>query len=132
MGADFEGTAVSALWATDRYHREGNHWTGGFGYHMVAADGVVVLGGSLDTSRANVANRNDTCIGILWPRNGSALVPTERDLDALRAAIALAKEAAPRAVVVGHGDLPGAATSCPGARWLEWRTRLNRTQLIAS
>lgn len=126
MGSNFGGDAVSALWATDRYHREDNHWHGGFGYHMVAADGLVALGGALDTARANVAGRNHECIGILWPRNGNTEAPTQRDLDAIRAAIALAKEACPQAIVVGHGEiaLPGSPTGCPGARWGEWAAAL--------
>ena len=120
MGTEYEGDAVAATWATDRYHREDQHWRGGFGYHLVAADGVVVLGGSLDTARANVWRRNPECIGILWPRNGSAVVPTESDLDALRLAIALAKDACPQVAVVGHRDIALDGSTCPGARWSEW------------
>jgi hypothetical protein len=125
MGVDYEGDAVVALWSTDRYHREDNHWRGGFGYHLTACDGVVAIGGDLSTARANVANRNHEVIGILWPRNGSVQVPTERDLAAMQIAIALAKEAAPLAIVVGHRDIALDGSVCPGSRWLEWKGLLD-------
>lgn len=120
MGADYDGDAVAATWATDRYHREHNGWSGGFGYHMTAVDGVVVIGGDLATSRANVWQRNPECIGILWPRNGDVRTPEPSDLDAIRAAIAFAKEVCPQALVVGHKDIALDGTACPGTRWSEW------------
>ena len=122
IGADYEGDAVEAAWATDRYHREDKGWSG-IGYHLVAVDGMVVLGGDLATARANVAGRNHEVIGILWPRNGNVRVPEVSDLVALKQAIAYATAACPQAIVVGHREIsiPGYSTECPGQTFASWK-----------
>lgn len=107
--------------ATDRYHRETKKWSA-IGYTIVIFGGVAALVGDLNTARANVLGLNDKVIGVLMGIDGDKVVPTAADLAVRSAVIGYLRGLCPNAVVVaGHRELPGQATSCPGARYHEWR-----------
>ncbi len=124
MGTDWSGDVVDAARATDRYHRETNGWCG-IGYHWVVAGGEVAYVGSLDTSRANVANRNNEVVGILWAANGNATTPTVADYHALVGLLTYLRgldwpQEIPQ--TVGHCEL--GPTACPGGLWPQWKDLL--------
>ncbi len=121
MGCDWDGDVFDAVDATRNYHINSNGWPD-IGYHYVVARGEIALVGSLDTSRANVANRNNEVVGILWAGNGNTTTPTVYDYYAIVNLLQHLREMSwPQGIpqTVGHCEL--GPTACPGSRWGEWR-----------
>lgn len=97
-------------------HHKTNGWAG-IGYHIVIGkDGVAYYVGNLDTSRANVANNNDTVIGICFVgdfRFGKR--PTEAAIETGRQVVAGLREFMEWNVPIERHSAFG-GTVCPG----EW------------
>ncbi len=113
------------------YHINSNGW-GGIGYHfLIAKDGTVYYVGDISTARANVANLNDAVIGICLTGNfTSGRVPTDEQLDSAHKLCDFFINNYPDLsnvkswdVVLGHKELPGQSTTCPGDNWPGWRVR---------
>lgn len=114
------------------YHINSNGW-GGIGYHfLVAKDGVVYYVGDISTARANVANLNDQVIGICLIGNFTqGRTPTNEQLDSLKKLCDCLINDYPDLitlnsyeVVLGHKELPGQSTVCPGDSWPSWKTKI--------
>lgn len=112
------------------YHINSNGW-GGIGYHfLVDKNGMVYYVGDISTARANVANLNDAVIGICLIGNFTqGQVPTDLQLDSTRKLCDFFINNFPQLnlgwdFVLGHKDLPGQATACPGDNWPSWRVKL--------
>lgn len=112
------------------YHINSNGW-GGIGYHfLVDKNGVVYYVGDISTARANVANLNDQVIGICLIGNFTqGQVPTDLQLDSTGKLCDFFINNFPQLnlgwdSVLGHKELPGQATACPGDSWPSWKVRI--------
>jgi hypothetical protein len=117
-------TAVSkaTTWeAVARYHVEGNGWPG-IAYHI----GVQQRNGRVWVSLLNQpetrsyhahAEGNDHGLAVVIAGDYSTATPTMQEVDALRRIVAVVRSWATWAMlpVVGHKDVPGNDTTCPGA-----------------
>lgn len=109
------------------YHINHNGW-GGIGYHfLIDKNGVVYYVGDISTARANVANLNDAVIGICLIGNFTqGMAPTGEQLDSTNKLCDFFINNFPQlnlswVSVMGHKDLPGQSTACPGDDWPSWR-----------
>lgn len=114
------------------YHINNNGW-GGIGYHfLISKDGTVYYVGDISTARANVANLNDQVIGICLIGNFMAgKEPSSEQLDFANKLCDFFINNYPDLSnvnswdkVLGHKDLPGQSTACPGDNWQSWRSKL--------
>ncbi len=121
------------------YHINSNGW-GGIGYHfLVDKNGVVYYVGDISTARANVANLNDAVIGICLIGNFiRGRTPTDEQLNSLKKLCGFFINDYPDLinlnsdeVVLGHQELPGQATICPGDSWPAWKTKIISSERIA-
>lgn len=113
------------------FHINSNGW-GGIGYHfLIAKDGTVFYVGDISTARANVANLNDAVLGICLIGNfTSGKMPTDEQLNSAHKLCDFFINNYPALsnlswdAVLGHKDLPGQSTACPGDNWKLWRLRI--------
>ncbi|MBN1484991.1 MAG: N-acetylmuramoyl-L-alanine amidase [Chloroflexia bacterium] len=121
------------------YHINGRRWPG-IGYHICLAEEY--QGGpiarynvsDLNLQRAHVAWRNHEAIGICCLTDFGSKPPEEKWIAALTEVLRELKQLYPQAEIVGHRDIAYDAasspdgkswsTSCPGARWPEWKGEL--------
>ena len=125
--------------AVARYHI-GKGWSG-IGYHWGLAEetpggpiGLYLFSDPIRL-RAHVAWRNHECFGISCLTNFDKHpggIPEQRWIDALAAAIQMARTMFSFSPVVGHKEVALArapdgrnySTSCPGTQWAAWRSRV--------
>ncbi len=114
------------------YHINNNGW-GGIGYHfLISKDGTVYYVGDISTARANVANLNEQVIGICLIGNFTqGKVPTDEQYLSAHSLCDFFISNYPDLtnlkswdVVVGHRELPGQTSICPGEDWLSWKKRI--------
>lgn len=114
------------------YHINNNSW-GGIGYHFVVSrDGLVYYVGDIATARANVSNLNDQVIGICLIGNFTGgRMPTAEQIDSVHKLCeffinnyASLTNLNSWDVVMGHKELPGQATACPGDDWPSWKQKI--------
>lgn len=114
------------------YHINNNSW-GGIGYHFVISkEGIAYYVGDIATARANVANLNDQVIGICLIGNFTeGRVPTSEQIDSVHKLCdffinnyANLANLNSWDVVMGHKELPGQATACPGDDWPAWKQKI--------
>jgi hypothetical protein len=113
------GPAWQSAQAIYDYHVKNNGWSGiGYSY-LIYPNGAVRYVGSLETSRANVADHNDEVAGIAFVGTFTDAVPTDAALaSGARLVKALRAFLGRRVPVVPHRHFGG--TICPGNRWQEW------------
>ncbi|MEK7617162.1 MAG: N-acetylmuramoyl-L-alanine amidase [Patescibacteria group bacterium] len=113
-------------------HINVNGW-GGIGYHfLIDKWGQVFYVGDISTARANVANMNEQVIGIgLIGNFTKGTNPTSAQLissfelcDFFITNFSDLPNVNSWEAVVGHKELPGQATICPGDTWQEWKKKL--------
>lgn len=114
------------------FHINSNGW-GGIGYHfLVDKDGVVYYVGDISTARANVANLNDQVIGIcLIGSFMGGKEPSSEQLSSVRKLCEFFISNYPELTnlnsfsqVMGHKELPGQSTACPGEAWNQWKKKV--------
>lgn len=114
------------------YHINNNSW-GGIGYHFVISkEGIAYYVGDIATARANVANLNDQVIGICLIGNFTeGRVPTSEQIDSVHKLCdffinnyANLANLNSWDVVMGHKELPGQTTACPGDDWPTWKQKI--------
>lgn len=114
------------------FHINSNGW-GGIGYHfLIDKNGIVFYVGDISTARANVANLNDQVLGICLIGNFTqGRSPTNLQLDSANKLCDFFINNYPALSnvdsydkVLGHKDLPGQSTACPGDNWNLWRGKL--------
>lgn len=114
------------------YHINNNGW-GGIGYHfLIAKDGAVYYAGDISTARANVANLNEQVLGICLIGNfTSGRVPTNDQIDSAHKLCDFLinnyddlSSLNSWDNVLGHKELPGQATTCPGDDWPSWKPKI--------
>lgn len=132
--ATHEGNAYSI----DQLHHKRGFWNG-LGYHFLInngtntkVDGQIEVGPRWikqeDGAHANADGMNQKGIGIALVGNYSEQTVSKRELDSL---VYLVKTLQsyyhiPNDHVIGHRDVPGKNTECPGTRfpWEEFKSRL--------
>ncbi len=90
---------------------------GGIGYHLVIlGNGTVAQGRPMESIGAHARGHNLKSIGVCVVGNNTEPdhAWTTRQINSLRALVDLLRIFWPRAQVLGHRDLEGAATECPG------------------
>jgi len=108
----------------DRWHREK-------GWRMVGYHYVITLDGTVQTGRpehmagAHAYGHNSDSIGICYiggtdAKGRSKNTLTDAQEESLIHLLKLLKRRYPTAEVVGHRDLSGAATECPGFNVSDW------------
>jgi len=114
----------------DAWHKA-RGWTG-IGYHYVIyLDGSVHKGRPDNVVGAHVAGHNTGTIGICWiggvdgDPNKGVDTRTPEQTAALIALIRTLLVKYPGASVVGHRDMPGAKTQCPGFDVRAWWVNVN-------
>lgn len=118
-------TAVSraTTWeSVATYHVEGNGWPGisyAIGVRQYNAQVVVSLLNQPETRSYHAHTEgNDHGLAVVIAGDFTAATPTMQEVDALRRVVAVVREWATwwkELLVVGHGDVPGNETNCPGA-----------------
>lgn len=113
----------------DRWHRE-KGWRM-VGYHFVITrQGVVQMGRPLEWSGAHALGFNDKSLGICMVGGADAKGKSENNytLDqfaALGELLLNLQSEYPGAKIVGHRDLPGNTTACPGFDVQKWAKETN-------
>lgn len=112
--------------AIARYHVNTHDWAGA-GYNIiVTGDGKAYLSNPLNVQGNHVGNWNDRCVGICFTGNfvpgndtpSGAQIETGRKVLAwVMGQLQLGPES-----IMGHRDVPGATTKCPGSDW--WKAML--------
>ncbi len=113
------------------FHIQSNGW-GGIGYHfIISKDGTVYYVGDISTARANVANLNEQVIGICLVGNFTDREPANEQIDSARILCDFFINNYPNLpnvnswdCVMGHKELPGQSTACPGNTWLTWKAKI--------
>ena len=109
------------------YHVNSNDWPG-IGYHFVLKDdGRICQTNYLTTksyhagSSAAPGDENAISVGIALQGDFTNVPPPQAQLDAARQLVAyLRGELVNVTDVLGHRQMPGASTACPGATWQQW------------
>ena len=109
------------------YHVDSNDWPG-IGYHFVLKDdGRIYQTNYLTTksyhagSLAAPGDENAISVGIALQGDFTNAPPPQAQLDAARQLVAyLRGELANVTAILGHRQMPGASTACPGATWEQW------------
>lgn len=131
-----EGNAYSI---DDLHHKRG-FWNG-LGYHFLIDngtdgkwDGQIEVGPrwikQMDGAHANKDGMNQRGIGISLVGNYSISQVSDRQLDALVLLVTTLQDYyhIPSSNVIGHRDVPGKSTECPGNNfpWMEFKSRIHR------
>lgn len=109
------------------YHVNSNGWPG-IGYHFVIKDtGIIYQTNYLETksyhagSYAAPGDENAVSVGVTLQGDFTNAPPPQAQLDAARELVAHLKSVLPSVTaVLGHRQMPGASTACPGATWAQW------------
>jgi N-acetylmuramoyl-L-alanine amidase len=107
-----------------RYHVEGRGWDD-IGYHyFIAADGEVRAGRPENVVGAHCKadDMNRKSLGVCLAGHFDLEAPTIAQLTAVALLLRrlMAKYGIPAEHVLGHGEVSGAATSCPGMVMRQW------------
>ena len=132
--ATHQGNAFSI----DQIHQKRGFWNG-LGYHFIIGNGT---GGKIDGqieigprwikqqhgAHANANNMNKVGIGISLIGNFSQSYVSRAQLDSLVYLVQVLQDyyGIPKSRVIGHRDVPGKNTECPGTNfpWREFKNRL--------
>lgn len=121
----------------DKYH-QGRGWEG-IGYHFVIANGTKEKqDGQIevsprwlkqkDGSHCRASNMNETAIGICLVGNFNKEYVSSKQLDALVYLVNILREyyKIPLKRIIGHNQVSGARTECPGKNfpWVRFKNRL--------
>jgi len=109
------------------YHVDGNGWPG-IGYHFVIkADGRIFQTNYLTTksyhagSAAAPGDENAYSVGIALQGDFTNNPPPQAQLDAAKNLVSYLRSEIPSAVnTLGHRQMPGASTQCPGNTFNSW------------
>ena len=121
--------------ATGSFDTFWNHWhhtkgwgTGGY-HEIILRDGSVELCYGPEEITNGVANLNTSIYNICLVGNGSFTDAQEKAFD-IRAKRAMKLFGLPVSTVKGHGEMPGAQTSCPGINMTVVRKRLSTGDVV--
>jgi hypothetical protein len=115
------------IWGIAQYHVDVKDWPG-IGYHyVIGADGKISQTNYLTTksyhagSYAAPGDENLFSVGIALQGDFTTAPPPQAQLDGARALVEHLREHLPNPLtVVGHRQMPGAATACPGYTFESW------------
>lgn len=108
--------------AIARAHVNGRGWAG-IGYHLGVRQGVVSYLGSIDQSRACCLDQNHRVLCVTLTGNYEAETVAAVDAQALRRVTDVVQRWAAAVLrrplrVLGHKEVPGQATACPGRNFM--------------
>lgn len=110
----------------NNYHLKIRKWKNGLGYNFVIGNGKNSLDGGIevghrwakqmDGSHTLASNMNQKAIGICLVGNLDINKPTEKQMETTFKLVRYLRRRyrIPRENVLGHGEVPGASTNCPG------------------
>lgn len=109
------------------YHVNSNGWPG-IGYHFVIKDdGRIYQTNYLETKSYHAGSytapgdENAVSVGVTLQGDFTNVPPPQAQLDAARELVVRLKNVLPSVTaVLGHRQMPGASTACPGATWAQW------------
>ncbi|MBS3762188.1 MAG: N-acetylmuramoyl-L-alanine amidase [Planctomycetes bacterium] len=122
------GTREGSAAAFDRYHRWHKGWDS-LGYHFVIGNGTQTPDGQIEVgsrwseqeigAHAGVREFNQRGIGICLVGNFEIDNPTSHQLHSLRVLLQylMRQYRIPAERIIGHQEVPGAHTKCPGANF---------------
>ena len=130
-GGTAEGSSALAI---HRYHvkarAEGGRGWAGIGYHAcVEPDGRIAEGRPTWAVGAHAKGYNHESLGLCLVGNYELWQPTETMIESAAAWLRWQKAIWPQAEVVGHNELPGMATDCPG-RFIDMDALRARTKIL--
>jgi N-acetyl-anhydromuramyl-L-alanine amidase AmpD len=103
------------------YHVNSRGWPG-IGYHyLISADGTIEQTNYLETVSYHAAGANNYSVGIALKGNFTDVWPTDVQLQATEWLVDNLQNDLIIDNVLGHKEVAGSATACPGATWLEWK-----------
>ena len=123
------GATDQSVESIHNYHKRERKWIG-IGYNLIQTDdGEWHAGRGLDKQGAHASGYNDTSIGICLTGNFDVnSVPDDRWRSLVKMCRYLMERYGLTSEdVVGHRELPGAATACPGLDMDALRKELNYT-----
>lgn len=118
-------TKVGSAASFDRYHREVRHWDE-LGYHFVIGNGTGSADGQVEVgprwtkqkigAHAGVREFNEYGIGICLVGDFQTDRPSSAQMRSLGQLVAYLERTyrIPESRVMGHGQIPGKSTNCPG------------------
>ena len=120
----------------DRYHRNTRGWRNGLGYDFVigngtrSGDGEIEVGDrwrrQIDGAHCEAGGMNQKAVGICFVGNFEEKSrPTKAQIDSGTALVRYLawKFSIPPENILGHGEVPGASTQCPGRHFPTERLR---------
>ncbi len=126
-------TDVGKALMINNYHHDRGFWNG-LGYHFVIGNGTMgKLDGQIEVSprwikqqtgaHCKAGNMNSMGIGIALVGNFNVELPTAAQMDSLAYLLRLLSDyyKIPSSRIIGHRDVEGAKTDCPGKRF-PWPT----------
>jgi len=106
------------------FHIQTNDWPG-IGYHYVVDHrGVIEMVNYPETMSYHVGTANSYTVGVALKGNFTSNPPTDKQLDAAAWLVDRLQGELPIDEVLGHREVPGAKTACPGDTWPEWKDRV--------
>lgn len=113
--------ATTTVDAIARYHVQTNDWPG-IGYHyVILQDGYIYKTNYAATKSYHVGDANSYALGVSLVGNFIDSPPPQEQLDAARKLVQYLRETYPSIdEVVGHRDIVGAQTRCPGDTYIDW------------
>jgi N-acetyl-anhydromuramyl-L-alanine amidase AmpD len=104
------------------------------GYHFVVlGDGTIAMGRMLSEIGAHAKGHNLKSIGICVVGDNTQKEHwwTDEQIVCLRALVQVLQILCPQTEILGHRDLPGAATECPGLNVLALLEKENESWTVA-
>lgn len=116
----------STPWQMASYHVNGRGWPG-IGYHyVIMADGTTYQTQYPETKSYHAGSydapgdENLWSLAVCLSGNFQTAPPSQRQQDAARDLVAWLKTQLSIEQVLGHRDMPGAQTACPGNTYVDW------------
>jgi N-acetylmuramoyl-L-alanine amidase len=106
------------------YHVNTKGWPGIAYHYLIGVNGTIEQTNYLDTISYHAAGGNGYSVGIALKGDFTNVVPTDAQLDATAWLVGELRGELAIDTVMGHKEVPGSATACPGDTWPEWRGRV--------
>lgn len=119
--------AITPQQLAELHVKDPKHQWPGIGFHyFIGADGAIQQTNRLDTVCFHVVNNNPSSVGIVLAGRFDAAGPSAEQISSTAALLAwlLQELRLPMESILGHSELAGQETDCPGAAWPTWKEML--------